>query len=452
MQDIHELTLIEAGAAIRERRITAADYVRALLDLSQQLSDLNAFIFQNADQMLSAAIGIDQRIANGDAVGILAGIPIGVKDNIETAGVSTTAGTETLRNYVPSTNARVVQALLAADAILGGKTNLYEVALAPSGVNPTYGSVGNPYDSSKTSGGSSAGTGAAVAGRMLPAGLGTDTGGSCRIPAALCGCVGFRPTVGRYPQDGIIMISATRDTVGILGRTTEDITLLDSICANDMPARSNVSLDKVSIGVPRNPFYLDLAPDLSAVVESALDLIRSAGVRLIERPMPTIRALDFAVGPILPYEAPREVAAFLSRSGVGMTVDEFAGSIQDGSLQFFLNNPVDHQTYLTALTLHRPALQSAYDAYFTDNGIIALIIPTTVAAAPSIDRSPSAVNTNPASNAGLPCLSIPVGVTAVEHLPVGLEFVGPSGSDSQLLGLGRSLESVLRPLSPPQVK
>src|SRR5262249_37847638 len=191
----------------------------------------------------AAARRSDQRRARGEQGGALDGVPLIIKDNIDTADYPTTAGTPALARHRPKQNAAVVTRLIDAGALVLGKANVQELAFGPTSTNAAFGPVHNPYDATRIPGGSSGGTGAAVAARLAPAGLGTDTGGSIRVPASLCGVVGFRPSMLRWPQAGIVPISHTRDTAAPLARSVADCALLDGavtggasgIAAADLP-------------------------------------------------------------------------------------------------------------------------------------------------------------------------------------------------------------------------
>src|SRR3954469_11906593 len=224
-------------AAIRSKKITATAVTKAAIERAEQLKDLNAFIFLNKDGALAAAAEIDEG-RSGPFAGPLAGLPIVIEDNINTSDMPTSGGTPALYNAQPGSNAPSFQALFRAGAVIIGKTNLHELAFGITSTNlsPFAGPVKNPYDRTRIPGGSSGGTAAAIAAGIVTCGLGTDTGGSTRIPAALTGTVGLRPSVGngaaqrRYRDPNMVIpISHTRDTVGPMGRTVADVALLDSV-------------------------------------------------------------------------------------------------------------------------------------------------------------------------------------------------------------------------------
>jgi mandelamide amidase len=199
MVALTEFGATEAAAAIRAGDVSAQALVEALLDRCARAAPLNAFISLDPDAVRAAARDADQRRRRGECLGALHGVPLVLKDNFDTADFPTTAGTPALAAHRPRRNGAVVQRLLDAGALILGKANMQELAFGPTGNNAAFGPVHNPYDRSRIPGGSSGGTGAAVAARLAPAGLGTDTGGSVRVPASLSGVVGFRPTTLRWP-------------------------------------------------------------------------------------------------------------------------------------------------------------------------------------------------------------------------------------------------------------
>lgn len=202
MLALAELGAAEAAAAIRAGDISAQALIDALLDRCTRAASLNAFISLDPDAVRAAARRADQQRQRGERLGPLHGVPIALKDNFDTADFTTTAGTPALAAHRPTRNAAVVQRLLDAGALILGKANMQELAFGPTSNNAAFGPVRNPYDRSRIPGGSSGGTAALVAARLAPAGLGTDTGGSVRVPASLSGVVGFRPTTLRWAQDG----------------------------------------------------------------------------------------------------------------------------------------------------------------------------------------------------------------------------------------------------------
>ncbi|HLY89030.1 MAG TPA: amidase family protein, partial [Acetobacteraceae bacterium] len=251
--DYQSLSLTQAAQLIREGKITSTELVDALLLQADAARDLNAFITLDSEAALNAAHAADAAQKQGKPLGPLHGVPLVIKDNIHVAGMPNTAGTEALRNFIPRENARVVEALIAAGAIVLGKTNMHELAFGATSNNATFGTVRNPYDPTRFPGGSSGGTAAAIAAGIAPGGLGTDTGGSVRIPAALTGLVGLRPTSGRYSLEGVTPFSHTRDTVGPLARNVADVVLLDQVISGDRSSVQPADMKSVRLGVARDP-------------------------------------------------------------------------------------------------------------------------------------------------------------------------------------------------------
>lgn len=226
------LSATEVKVAFNQGLFTLTDYVKSLINQASSAKELNAITFLNSEAALASAKKLDDKKAKNEKLGLLAGVVFVVKDNINVKGTATTGASTALKNFYPAQNSSIIQKLVDADAIVLAKTNLHELAFGITSTNPTFGFVKNPYDTSKISGGSSGGTAAAIAAGIAPVGLGTDTGGSTRVPAALCGIVGMRPSVGnggkdrRYSSEGVLPISHTRDTIGVMASSVQDIALL----------------------------------------------------------------------------------------------------------------------------------------------------------------------------------------------------------------------------------
>ena len=253
--DATTLTIGEAAAALRRGETTALAYAEALLAQAAKGAGLNAFIHHDPEQVRRDARAADARKAGGATLGPLHGVPLALKDNLDTDDMPTTGGTPGLRGHRPKRNAAIVQKLRDAGAIVFGKANLHELAYGITNNNAAFGAARNPYDRTRIPGASSGGVGVAVGARMVPGGIGSDTGGSVRIPAALCGIVGFRPTLGRWSQAGIVPISHTRDTAGPMTRSVADCVLLDRVVTGASAAIEAPSLKGLRLGVPRAHFW-----------------------------------------------------------------------------------------------------------------------------------------------------------------------------------------------------
>lgn len=468
--ELTDLTAVQAVEGLAAGQLSATEYASALLARAERFKALNAFITLDAEGTMAAAKAVDARFGPGRETAPLFGLPFAVKDNISSAGMPTTGGTPALKGFRPPQNAPVLQTILDANGILMGKLNMHELAFGITSNNQAFGAVHNPYDPTLIPGGSSGGTAAAVAARMFPVGLGTDTGGSLRIPAALCGIVGFRPSLGRWPQPGIVPLSHTRDTAGPMARTVDDVILMDEVCGRPHVVVPAVRLDGLRLGVPRSYFYEGLDPELETVASSTLDALSNAGAILVEADLPNIAKLNGAVSfPLVLFEVLREMSAYLYKAGSRMSVIDLVEQVAgEGERQILMSqmgdDAVPAAAYRDVLTLHRPNLQRAYEDYFLANDVAAMIVPTTPLPARPIGQDqtvelrgeqvptfPTYIrNTDPPSNAGLPCLSIPAGLTA-SGLPVGMELVAPFQRDATLLGIGRALEGLRGVLPPPDL-
>jgi Asp-tRNA(Asn)/Glu-tRNA(Gln) amidotransferase A subunit family amidase len=470
--DPGDLGAAETVTAIRAGTLSAESCVQALLDRAERLKDLNAFITLDGAGALAAARAVDSARAAGQALPPLAGLPIVVKDNIDTAALPTTGGTPALRGHRPPRNAPSLQKLLDAGAIVLGKTNLHELAFGITSTNlsPFAGPVRNPYDRTRIAGGSSGGTAAALAARIAAAGLGTDTGGSARVPAALCGVAGLRPSVGnggmqrRYHDAGaIVPISHTRDTVGPMGRTVADVALLDSvITGGTMP--DPIGLAGLRIGIPA-PFWEGIDHRVDAVMTAARSRLAAAGVSFVEVDIAGVMALNSQVSfQIALHEPIADLPDYLrATGGPRLTVTDIAQQVVSPDvMQAFdaILADVFGPAYAEAMTVHRPKMQAQYAACFAVHRLDALMFPTTILPAVPIDATEGSSsvsvnggepvntfatfirNTDPGSNAGIPGLSLHAGMTG-EGLPVGLALDGPLSSDRTLLGIGLSIEALL---------
>lgn len=466
-------------AAIRSGQLSAEAYMTTLLARAGQIDHLHAFIAVDRAGALVAARRVDALRARGAALPPLAGLPIVVKDNINTRDLPTTGGTPALRGVRPSANAPVLQKLIDAGAIVMAKTNLHELAfgITSSNLSAFAGPVRNPWDPTRIPGGSSGGTAAAIAARAAISGLGTDTGGSTRIPAALCGIVGLRPSVGnggaerRYDVAGVVPISHTRDTIGPMGRTVADVALLDAVIAGGSPVEP-ASLAGVRIGVPA-VLWAGLSTEVAPVMAAARRALEAAGVACVRVDIPDLLTLNERVSfPVALHEPIADIPAYLVATGVtGIGIAEIAAQIASPDVKGAfgaIQADAMGAAYLDAVGKHRLALQQAYARYFRHSGLEAIMFPTTIATAAPIDAVNGSAkfafdgsemvdtfqtfirNTDPGSNAGLPGLSLPAGLSA-RALPVGLELDGPVGSDRRLLSLGMAFERVLGRLPAPPV-
>lgn len=464
----HWLSAVEAVRLLRDGGLELADYVEALIGRTEELARLNTYI-SHEPALVRRSLTDRPR-----PPGPLHGLPFALKDVIDTADHPTTAATPALRDWRPRRDAPIARKLLDAGGTLMGKQAPGELSFGMTGNSPAFGTVRNPHREDHIPGGSSGGTAAGVAAGLVPFGIGADTGGSCRIPAALCGCVGFRPTHGRYDGRGVVPISSTRDTTGPIARSVADVRLVDGICAPS-GADQNMTADLAGLrlGVPTAHFYEDLDPDVATVTEHALSGLAARGAVLVERDIPDVRRLNELVSfTVVLHEVGRELSAYLYQHAAPVTLRELVGRIAVVQVRETLESILDEDQvpaadYRAALAVHRPALRAAYAGYFADHDVSAVLVPTTpLPARPhrpagqdrTVELNGDAVdtfltyirNTDPPSNAGLPALSIPSGMSR-DGLPIGLELVGPESSDARLLAAGEAVEHALPPLPRPDL-
>jgi mandelamide amidase len=466
--DLGELSLRDAAAAIRDGAVSAEAYAEALLTRCAKASHLNAFIALDPDLVRRGARAADERRRRGQPGLALNGVPLALKDNLDTADYPTTGGTPGLAGNRPRRNAPVVEKLLEAGSFALGKTNMHELAYGVTNNNAAFGPARNPYDPTRIPGGSSGGTGVAVAAGLAPAGIGTDTGGSVRIPAAHCGIVGFRPTMLRWPQAGIVPASPTRDTAGPMARTVDDCVLLDGIVTGGPTALAPAQLRGLRIGVPRGHFWANLEAELADLLEDALRRLRDAGAVLIDGDIAAVGALDGTAGfAISLHETVVALDRYLAEHGSSLDFAGLVRRVKSPDVRVTLENllgagAVPEAAYREALDTHRPALRAAYRRYFSERDVEVMAFPTTPMPAARIGEDATVLvngtpvptfatyirNTSPGSVAGIPGLSLPAGITKA-GLPVGLEIDGPEDGDRRLLEIGLAIEARLPKLPPP---
>jgi indoleacetamide hydrolase len=469
-----ELTDLSATDAVRHMvagELTAERYAEALIARCVARRDLNAFISFDPDRVLGAAREADRHRREGRKPGLLHGLPVPIKDSLNTADYPTSGGTPALKSFRPAADAPLVATLRASGALVLGKTNLHELSYGWTSNNLAFGAVRNPYDPACIPGGSSGGTAAAVAARMAPLGVAEDTEGSIRVPAALCGLAALRPTTRRYSTEGAVPISPLFDQTGPHARCVADLRLFDHAVTGEAPLPVPASLRGVRLAIARRYFFDGLDPEVARITEAALVRLREAGVVFVDLDVPDLgRLIESTTDAVQNHDVRVELPKYLARYGAPVTFDDvvraasrdirdtFAHDVLPGAPGF-----VSEATYHAAVTEHLPALRRTFREYFVRTRAVALVLPATMVTAPRIGDETElnvagravrfdiavARNIAPGSTAGLPGLVLPAGVAA-NGLPVALEFDGPAGSDRALLALGAALEKVLPPLPPPR--
>ena len=366
--------------AFADGEMSAEEYAQELLSRCSERADLNAFVTLDAEDVLKRAE------ATAPDGGRLAGLPIALKDAIGTVDLPTTAGTPALANHRPKQNAEVVRPLVDAGAFVFGKLNMHELSYGITSNNAHHGPPRNPFDTERIAGGSSGGAAVAVSAGMVPVALGTDTGGSVRIPAALCGVVGFRPSAGRYPQRGIVPVSHTRDTAGPICRTVDDAALIDAAITGTKDWLETLDPSQLRIGLPNQHFLDELDPETRSVFEARVEELRGAGWSIVPVDVEGIQKPEESCGfPIAVYETKTGLAAYLQEFAPdGPSLEQLIGAIASPDVRSILGGLLAPEfedmagIYQDALTNGRPRLQGQLAACFEQNRLDALMFPTTV--------------------------------------------------------------------------
>jgi aspartyl-tRNA(Asn)/glutamyl-tRNA(Gln) amidotransferase subunit A len=437
------MTLKQASDAIRTKKVSSVDLTRACLVRIEKLQPLlNACITVTGDQALAQARMLDGELQRGKWRGPFHGVPIALKDNIDTAGVRTTGAGQVFKDRVPTEDAEVARRLKNAGAVLLGKLNMHEMAYGGTSAVTYFGPVHNPWDPTLTPGGSSGGPGAAVAADLCFASIGTDTAGSIRIPASYCGIVGLKPTYGRVSIRGIIPVSWSLDHAGPMCKTVEDTAILLNLIAGydsedtttvDVPVPDyvralRVPTSKVRLGIPRKPYFDDLNQDVGTAVEAALAALAklTAGMTDVNLPPPA------ESGPIIRAEAYTYHAPWITKTPE-LYDTPVRNAIQSGA-------NVKVEAYANAL---RELARSRRDIRKVFGGVDLLVLPT-MADPPfkvevGLTRNVSARNTLPFDVYGIPMISIPCGFTSA-GLPIGLQIAGAPWAESNVLALAHAYE------------
>ncbi len=437
--DLSTLDLTSAREALDRGELSAPELTEACLDRIERLNPrLNAFITVTAETARRQAASLPKRGRTGS----LHGIPIGVKDLFETAGIRTTAGSAFFRDYVPEADAVVLRRLTESGAVVVGKTNTHEIALGVTTVNPHFGACRNPWDANRIAGGSSGGSAAAVAAGMCLGALGTDTGGSIRIPASLCGVVGLKPTFGRVSKRGVIPLSWNLDHVGPLARTVRDAAILLGAMAGYDPG------DPTSLNLPMDDFLVHLDdgvrgwrvavaggqfiesadPEVLTLVDRASQAFRGLKAKIEEVEMNWLEAAARANGQLTQSDA----AAF-HRERLAAHPEWFGEDVRQ---RLEAGRSMTAVEYSLA-RLAQSEMRRRMDDFFADYDI--LLLPATPSAAALIEGTDAVEQarrltrfTAPFNLTGLPALSLPCGFTST-GLPVGLQIVSAPWKEARLL-------------------
>jgi aspartyl-tRNA(Asn)/glutamyl-tRNA(Gln) amidotransferase subunit A len=474
---IETLDVVALAEKVRSGEVSAVAVADAVLRRIEGVDKaVHAFLTVDAEGLRRDAKAIDAKRARGEKLGVLAGVPVALKDALCTKGVRTTSGSKILENFIAPYDATVVRKLREADALLPGKTNMDEFAMGSSNENSAYGPVKNPWDTTRTPGGSSGGSAAAVAARMSPASLGSDTGGSIRQPAGFSGVVGVKPTYGRVSRYGLIAFASSLDQVGpfatdvrgaarvlgvIAGKDPHDATTLDAP-VDDYEAQCGQSVKGLRLGVPEEYFAEGLDPEVGESVRAAIRALEAQGCVIKPVRLPHTKHAVATYYVVATAEASSNLARF---DGVryGLRVEptrelkDMYGATRDAGFgtevkrrimlgTFALSAGYYDAYYLKAQKV-RTLLARDFEAAFREvDAIIAPTSPTEPFALGARTGDPlsmylSDIYTLPASLAGLPALSVPAAPTK-KGLPVGLQITTPALAEGLMFRIAAAWEAL----------
>ena len=447
------LSIEEAGRLLRKRDVSPPDLVEVALTRIERFNPaLNAFITVIADHARAEARRAEKQLRKRSATSPLCGIPVSIKDNFLTRGIRTTAGSSILSNFIPGKDSNVVQKLRDAGAILLGKTNMHEFAYGITNENPHYGPARNPWALERVTGGSSGGSAAALAIGIGCAASGTDTGGSIRIPSALCGIVGLKPTFGLVSVEGIVPLAKTLDHAGPMARTVTDVCIMLDAISGDYPRgatrpdhgklRKN-RLRKFRLGWPKQYFFERIDREVQDAIESAAKCFKSLGATIKEV---SLACLDHSVEPSTNIALTEATQYHESQGYFPAQAGKYSDEVR---YRLELGRKVLAVDYLSALHVKREITQE-FDAVFEN--VEAILAPTLPIAASRIGekevmitggnetvRSALVRLNRPANLTGHPAISIPCGFTR-SGLPIGLQLIGPKWSEARLLSIALAYE------------
>jgi aspartyl-tRNA(Asn)/glutamyl-tRNA(Gln) amidotransferase subunit A len=452
--NVGQLGLSEASQLVRSKKVSPVELTHECLSRIKQLNPkLNAFITVTADSALAEAREAEAEIQHGHWRGPLHGIPIALKDNVDTAGVRTTAASGLFKDRIPTQDAEIVRRLKAAGAVFLGKLNLHEFAYGASSVISYFGPVHNPWDTGYSPGGSSGGSAAAIAARLCYGAIGSDTGGSIRIPAAYCGIVGLKPTYGRVSTRGVIPLAWSLDHLGPMTRTVTDAALMLRTIAGYDPEDTNstntpvldyagtleTKASSLCIGTPRAYFYDGLHPEVQAATDTALSVVGKLTSSQHEIEIPAVNDTAILILKAEAYAYHRDYvrktpelyqAETLKRIGAGEGI-----------------STADYIYARRQLDQFRRSVPKIFDAADLIITPTTPVPPFTIAElladldldhlrAKELLTTP---NTRPFNLLGLPTITVPCGFTKV-GLPIGMQITGPNGGEATVLRLAHAYE------------
>ena len=484
--DLESLSLDQLSKMIRKGEISSKELVQAYLERIRKFdgpNGINAYITVAEDSALKEAEELDALAQNKRFKGPLHGLPIAIKDTIDTKGIKTTGGSKILSSWIPSTDAHVVKKLKEAGAIILGKTNTHEFAFGITTNNPHYGPTRNPYDFSRIPGGSSGGSGAATAAALCGGAIGSDTGGSIRIPAALCGVIGLKPTLGRVGRTGLMYLSSTRDVIGPMTRTVTDSAMILEVIAGEDPMDSGSLTNPVPrytgllkeglkgkrFGVSKKYISEVIHPDTQKVMDESFREIQKMGGVVKEIEIKHIDMANTADFNVVISEAIYFIENYLKAFDPHATIDKYLDQMGPDVMGLFGSQKGTRESrpvpgYLYVKTLHEDCnkLISGFKEALSD--VDGLLFPTTPLPASKIGED---VETNlegkkvstfltyirncvPVNVVGYPAISVPAGYSQ-KGLPIGLEIVARPWEEDKLLSMAYAFEQATKVRKSPKL-
>lgn len=449
------MTVEQLSPFIKNREISPIEVTELVLDYAEANNEeINAFIQITREQAMKDARKAEKEIANGMYKGMYHGVPMAIKDNLYVKGQVTTMASKIHREFVPDMDAAVVEKLRAAGVILTGKLNMHEYAWGITNNSPHFGPCRNPWDLSKIPGGSSGGSGAAVAAHMSHASLGTDTAGSIRIPSSVCGIVGLKPTHGRVPKNGCFPLAWTLDHIGPMTKSVKDAAGLLEVIAGYHPedptsvnipvenytTRLNGEMKDVIIGINEDYFFHNVDSDIERLVRENINQLVDMGAKVEEVSIPSLKYAEYSE-----YITILSEAAAIHHRDLKERPEDFGDDIR---VLFELGELPSAVDYIQAQQLRRKIKQDFQKVF---EKVDVLISPTLPVIAPNIGEKYVMLNgepvdlvdhiirfTGPGNLTGLPSLSVPCGFKG--DLPVGLQIMGPAFEEARILNVGYAIE------------
>lgn len=475
MEKLYSLSAAQMKDLLNKKEVTSVEITKSVIDRIEKTDkEIQAYISYNFDEALKQAAAVDEKIAKGEKLADMAGIPVAVKDNMCTKNLRTTCASKMLGNFVPPYNATVVEKLLDEGAVIIGKTTMDEFAMGSSGENSAFQVARNPWDTSRVPGGSSSGSAATVAASQVPVALGSDTGGSIRQPACLCGIVGMKPTYGSVSRYGLVAFGSSLDQIGPMARCVDDTAMLfKSICGRDMRDATSKdytykpygdSVKGMKLGIPKQYFGDGISVVVKEKVYRAIEVLKAQGAEVVEVSLPSTDYALSAYYIISSAEASSNLGRFdgvkygytgsrrgsldelyeSSRSeGFG---DEVKRRIMLGT--YVLSSGFYDAYYKKAKVLQKNIAKEFDDAFKLCDAIITPINPTTAFKIGEKSDDPLAmyagdICTVTLNIAGLPGISIPCGFSAEDNMPIGFQAIGKKFTEDKLLTIAKCYENAV---------